>query len=875
MDKGYLRAQEIISKAISEKLGYIDLSFLSLTEVPQEIGELEWLYEINLSHNFLSRLPDTFRKLKRLQVLDLSYNFFNGIESLPFDTYDNLSIQEIDISNNNIQKFPNELFNLDYLEEVYLENNPVQNKVPLEIWTAGFTSISNYLDAIEISHSTKKLYELKLILIGDGDVGKTTLAKKLIDPLFEVEIGKEPTTHGIFIEEWEIDCPLPVDIEDSYFDDSIYNYSDYEDYEDYGYDDQGYRNDEDDFYNDYHSQVIENQSSKHRKIDVPIKLNVWDFGGQEIYRSTHQFFLTKRSIYIFVWEARKDTDYHGFEKWLNTIKYLSSGSPVIVVMNKSESRIQSIDESNLKKLFPNIVKFLQVSCVDNIGVSKVKDTIISIIPNLQHIGIRLAKTWFELKNALKYDSRDFISCSEFYKISAKYGLNEKQANFISEYLHDLGVILHFQADRFLNNVVILKPEWVTKSVYALIDNQNVQKGKGKFTYEILQNTLDSKVYPSEIHHNIVRLMEKFELCFNIIGTDDYILAELLPIGDAIFDSDHFSKSPDIRLDIVYNFMPSGILTRLICRMHPFVNKENFWKNWIEFKYEGSNGLILQDVFEKKLSIFISGNDSSDLLALIRSNLDQIHDILNFRRDEDYSETMPCNCSICIDSSSPNFFKYNILKRYIDKKKEFITCPISVEDVTINELLKKYTRKSPKKKMIHEIIIVCSQLQGQRKSVVDSEDARNNSITNALTNRGVIAKDQSRWGKSATGKNSGELDIKIESELGVVENIFEGYNLKNWDSEKIRSHYEKIFDYDANGLKENYLVGYVSSDKFLDLWRKYLSYIPSLPIQYPIDGTIEDVTNLYECGTDIKIGLSKHKRQGRIVNLYHIFVLMLS
>ncbi|WP_347242416.1 hypothetical protein [Nostoc sp. FACHB-888] len=26
------------------------------------------------------------------------------------------------------------------------------------------------------------------------------------------------------------------------------------------------------------------------------RVNIWDFGGQEIYHATHQFFLTRRSL---------------------------------------------------------------------------------------------------------------------------------------------------------------------------------------------------------------------------------------------------------------------------------------------------------------------------------------------------------------------------------------------------------------------------------------------------------------------------------------------------------------------------------------------------------------------------------------------------
>jgi hypothetical protein len=32
----------------------------------------------------------------------------------------------------------------------------------------------------------------------------------------------------------------------------------------------------------------------------PVTLGIWDFAGQEVYYTTHQFFLTTRSIYVIV-----------------------------------------------------------------------------------------------------------------------------------------------------------------------------------------------------------------------------------------------------------------------------------------------------------------------------------------------------------------------------------------------------------------------------------------------------------------------------------------------------------------------------------------------------------------------------------------------
>ena len=50
-----------------------------------------------------------------------------------------------------------------------------------------------------------------------------------------------------------------------------------------------------------------------------ICLNVWDFGGQEMMRGTHRFFLTARSLYLLMLEDRREDDRSIYE-WLKIIK---------------------------------------------------------------------------------------------------------------------------------------------------------------------------------------------------------------------------------------------------------------------------------------------------------------------------------------------------------------------------------------------------------------------------------------------------------------------------------------------------------------------------------------------------------------------------
>ena len=92
-------------------------------------------------------------------------------------------------------------------------------------------------------------------------------------------------------------------------------------------------------------------------------LNVWDFGGQEIMRGTHRFFLTARSLYLLVLENRREDDRSVYD-WLKTIRSRGGDSPVIVVINKCDGETANLrlDESGLRQEHPAIVGFVRTSC---------------------------------------------------------------------------------------------------------------------------------------------------------------------------------------------------------------------------------------------------------------------------------------------------------------------------------------------------------------------------------------------------------------------------------------------------------------------------------------------------------------------------------
>ena len=214
-----------------------------------------------------------------------------------------------------------------------------------------------------------------------------------------------------------------------------------------------------------------------------------------IYHATHQFFLTKRSLYIFVWDARREDRTQGFDYWLNVVGLLSDGSPVLVVLNKTDVRIKEIDEKGLREKFGNISGFYRVSVRTGEGIHGLVQEVAEQIARLPHVGDEWPARWSQVRTLLEGEQRNYIDYEEYMAICERAGLPRQQADLLSFYLHHLGVILHFQDDPVLRKIVILRPEWGTNAVYAVLDTKKVQQRNGRFAHRDLAEIWGQTEYP--------------------------------------------------------------------------------------------------------------------------------------------------------------------------------------------------------------------------------------------------------------------------------------------------------------------------------------------------------------------------------------------
>ncbi len=157
------------------------------------------------------------------------------------------------------------------------------------------------------------------------------------------------------------------------------------------------------------------------------------------------------------------------------------------------------------------------------------------------------------------------------------------------------------------------------------------------------------------------------------------------------------------------------------------------------------------------------------------------------------------------------------------------------------------------------------------SIQKYEDSRNSFVATMLTNKNFRVKDQTKWGIAKT--KPGEIDIKIEDEKGITFAICEAFNLHYFDKTKIKNHILKIFNYDVNGLPENYIIVY-SEKNFMQNWQKYTTYIQTINYEHAfLDFT--DISNNPDINTDIKVGVARHKRNKKVIKIYHFFVKLIT
>ncbi|NJR68835.1 MAG: GTPase [Synechococcales cyanobacterium CRU_2_2] len=591
-------------------LEQLQLTSIGLSEIPDSLAALTNLTELWLHSNQITSIPDSFAALTNLTCLDLEKNQITDIpvvlQALP-------KLAQLDLRGNPLS-VPKDVLDSD--ANTRDDSDRPAAKPILDYY---FTT----RDPNEITH----LYEAKLLIVGEGESGKTSLANKLITP--ESPLQPQPTTHGIDILPW-----------------------------------------------DYTHQ------------DHPYRIHIWDFGGQEIYHATHQFFLTEQSLYLLVADSRKEDTDHPY--WLNIIRLLSNNSPVLLVRNEKDDRPCNLNLRELRTEFDALSIPKPINLADDRGLPDLRKAIQRQLEDLLGPGIRFPNKWFNLRNSLENDKRNHITLHDYQATCRRHNItDEREMLTLSNHLHQLGTCLHFQHDPILKHTLILKPNWGTAAVYKVLDNDRVTQNLGQFSTADLSDIWSDRQY-TNLQDELLHLMRQFKVCYEIPHRSGHYIAPHLLSTDSPDYPNCWRSPTTIALRYEYEgIMPKGLLSRFIVEMHEDIENVScpdqalVWRTGVVLSRANNRAEILETQIRNEIQIRVSGPSPRDLLTVIHHEFTKIHN--SFGDQLHYDTRIPCNCSCCKPSKKPNSFTLKLIDTYIERGQPTIQCNESAENVQVRNL----------------------------------------------------------------------------------------------------------------------------------------------------------------------------------------------
>jgi internalin A len=571
---------EYIGQLISLKI--LDISANKINdEGAKVIGNLTNIKLLECRYNKISEKgAEGFAILPNLSDLDLQENEITTL--IPFKT---LFDGGWEIEFNKATSSRHYVLN----KRLYVFGNPIVIP-PKDIYQAGTRSIKRWFDAAT-SSGLRPLHECKLIFIGDGEVGKTSLMKKLVFNDFDI---KESQTHGINKIAWK--------------------------------------------------DGIKNENGE------PITVNLWDFGGQDIQHSLHQFFLSNRVIYVLVMKPRND---QRIGYWLDQIAKQGEESDLIVVYNWHDridieaKFLGGYEEA--KKTYKIPLEPSVLSCRTGEGIDDFKKRITEIILGHRDINKPFPNNWFSIKNKLEVEvstGRFYIDFELYSEWCNQFGYtNKEDQKELLMILNRIGSIVFFNRP-VLNRLQILNPEWITTGAYAVITSSITSRNNGHINYndlcEIFSNPLsffsDSEVritYNESQFHFIMELMLEYQLCAeNPWKKNEYLIPSALA-GRPNDYLDIKRSSKEYRFQFKASF-EMIVIHKFIAKNLNQSGKNDFWQSGILIHDKTSNtqALIETNLYSKIIQCWIKGDNIRGYWESIRRDMKDIFDMYhNFDYDE--------------------------------------------------------------------------------------------------------------------------------------------------------------------------------------------------------------------------------------------------
>ncbi len=818
-----------------------DLLVLSLGETSVgpvlNVSALENLELLVLSNTKKLFRVEGLEKLQKVKELLLNGTM---IKHVPEGIRNMKSLERLDLSDLEMTDLPDWLPELemefhidDRFSGIILEGTRVDG-VDMSIFSQSHKMIEQWF-AERKNGNEVPLNEIKVVFLGNGEVGKShTIARLLNDGDEPDELFSGSTTPGIAISNKEYDL-------------------------------DGQR----------------------------VQVHFWDFGGQDILYSMHRMFMTRRTLYVILVDARNESKGNQAREWLDTVKSFAGDASILLVVNKiDENPSASIDEESLKRKYSNLKKVVYMSALTDTKEEfnfKFTKSMLELIRESGALEIKWPRKWTQVKAGLQNMRTPYIFSDAYEKLCQKCDVNQNQSNLL-EWFNDLGISFCQFRDYNLKDYVILRPDWMTNAIYTILFNKREEVENGMISLEEISNLLnptpenigESRRVISDARYNwqetnyVLDVVRKFRLSYSVNKNMEFF--PMLCKENSKPVAQEYADAPDtLEFQMKFEYLPNNVLHRLMVERWPELDTNNIWLTGARFVQPNTGLSAVVRIDGNTLQIYVrSENDlhsRNTYLSVIEGSINQIHRELKLPQ--------PNNILVYKFDNRRAEFKYErLLMMYANGiEKEYsdeLNRTISIRDI-LNQLAP--AEVTEQEQLVADIVKACGQLQADEHYWRAKENSRNTYIRNALDNMRYIVRDQTLCGISGGESEAGELDLDIRKYPDVPWTICEALRVDSGSKTDWNFHLKKLLDnYNPNGVRFLVLLTYVDDekDKFDQIWNTFKNHIQGHGeggFAYQLDSFKHYQTEPWTGNHYIQTALCRYILGEYIPTVYHVFVRM--
>ncbi|WP_093882803.1 COR domain-containing protein [Syntrophus gentianae] len=356
-------------------------------------------------------------------------------------------------------------------------------------------------------------------------------------------------------------------------------------------------------------------------------IHYWDFGGQVIMHATHQFFLREKSVYVVVLDIRRCDSLEYWLDHVRV--FAANAPTLIVlnkvdrVLSGMATR-PSFDLKAIRRRYPFVVdQLLLVSCATKDGIKEFLEALQSYIAGSHILKADMPEPWFLVKEELTRQNQDFITREQFSQICHSQNVENDHVASTLNVLDKLGVAIHFPTLPVQD--VVLNPQWITKAIYFIILANERKHLNGKLDVGIIRDLfssaspeeLDIEV-PEDKYAFLLDLMTEFKLAFRSRERDGLYLVPMLAQTDEPLHN--VPREGGLKFVFSLPFLPPALFYRFIAESGKDLDDERIWRTGAILIQGNTRALVEYSDYQRTISLIVHGPDAGNYLTTLRQRL---------------------------------------------------------------------------------------------------------------------------------------------------------------------------------------------------------------------------------------------------------------